>query len=81
MVLYPNLPPDLKQSAAHEFVRLMNSDLLTEAAQIFMGPGREVQGVLLDRLNEVSIRRREFFTKLVRGQGFEGAVPGVEERK
>jgi hypothetical protein len=81
VVLYPQLPPDLRESAAHEFVRLLDSDLITDAAQIFLGPGAAIQDVLLSRINGVSIARREFFTKLLRGQGYEGAIPGVEERR
>ena len=81
MVLYPQLPPDLRESTAHEFVRLMNSDFITDAAQIFLGPGVGIQDVLLSRMKEVSLVRREFFTKLVRGNGYEGAIPGVEERR
>ena len=79
--LYPQLPADLRESAAHEFVRLLNSDFVTDAAQIFLGPGAAMREVILGRMGEVSLARREFFVKLLRGQGYEGTIPGVEERR
>lgn len=80
LVLYDQLPADLQQDAIHEYLRLLQSNFITDAVDIFLGQGRAIQDKLLAQLETVSVDRREFFALLARGRGYEGEIPGVPVR-
>ena len=75
IALYPGLPVDLKQAAADEFVQLVKSDLITEAAEIFAGPGTPVRSMLLQRLQGVDEKKLRFLSILLAGKGIDDAFP------
>jgi hypothetical protein len=77
LALYSQLPPDLQGTAVDEFVQLLDSGFYDETAATLTGPGWPLRGILLPRLKEVDIRRREVFAKLLRRQDYDVDIPGV----
>jgi hypothetical protein len=73
IAIYPSLPDDLKEAATDEFVQLVKSDLITEAADILAGPGRPVSNMLLARLQGIDERKLRFLSKLLVGKGIDDA--------
>jgi hypothetical protein len=71
IAIYPSLPDDLKQAATAEFVQLVRSDLITEAADILAGPGRPVSKMLLTRLQGVDERKVRLLSTLLAGKGID----------
>jgi hypothetical protein len=78
IAVYPTLPDDLKQAASDEFVQLVRSDLITDAADILVGPGRPVSNMLLTRLQGVDEGKLRFLSKLLAGKGIDDAIPGLD---
>ncbi|MBV9985230.1 hypothetical protein [Bradyrhizobium sp.] len=78
LAVYPALPDDLKQQAIDEFVQLVKSDFITDAADIVAGPGRPISELLLSRLEGIDIVKLKFLARLLDGRDFEARVPGVE---
>jgi hypothetical protein len=77
LALYDQLPPDLREMAVGEFPRLLAAGFYDETVALLTGPGWPLRDILLPRLKDVDIRRRELFAKLLRGQDYEVDVPGV----
>ena len=75
VALYPGLPADLKQAAADEFAQLVRSDLITEAAEIFAGPGTQVRSILLQRLQGIDEKKLRFLSILLAGKGIDDVFP------
>jgi hypothetical protein len=75
IAIYPGLPDDLKQAAIAEFVQLVTSDLITEAADILAGPGRQVSDMLLARLQGADEKKLRFLALLLAGRGMEDPFP------
>jgi hypothetical protein len=78
LAVYPALPDDLKRQATDEFVQLVKSDFITDAADIIVGPGRPISDLLLSRLEGIDIVKLKFLARLLDGKDFEARVPGVE---
>jgi hypothetical protein len=78
IAVYPGLPGDLKQAATDEFVQLVKSDLITDAADILAGPGRPLSSILLARLAGVDQKKLRFLAMLLAGKGIDDAIPGLE---
>jgi hypothetical protein len=78
IALYPGLSNDLKQAASDEFVQLVKSDLITEAADILAGPGRPVSSLLLARLQGVDQKKLRFLAMLLAAKGIDDPIPGLE---
>jgi hypothetical protein len=78
IALYPGLPDDLKQDASDEFVQLVRSDLITEAAGILAGPGRPLSTMLLARLKGVDQKKLRFLATLLAAKGLDDDIPGLE---
>jgi hypothetical protein len=78
IAVYPGLPSDLKQAATDEFVQLVKSDLITDAADILAGPGRPVSSMLLARLQGIEEKKLRFLAMLLAAKGFDDAIPGLE---
>jgi hypothetical protein len=78
IAIYPSLPSDLKEAAADEFVQLVKSDLITDAADILAGPGRPVRGMLLHRLEGMDETKLRFLSILLAGKGIDDAFPGLD---
>jgi hypothetical protein len=78
IALYPALSDDLKQAASDEFVQLVRSDLITEAADILAGPGTPLRGMLLGRLNGVDQKKLRFLAMLLAAKGVDDPIPGLE---
>jgi len=75
VALYPGLPADLKQAAADEFAQLVRSDLITEAADIFAGPGTQIRSILLQRLRGIDEKKLRFLSALLAGRGIDDVFP------
>jgi len=80
LATFPQLPPDLSEDAKSEFVRLVNSQLYNEAADILVGPGWVFRGVLLAGLKDATELNRQLFARTVYRLGYDVAVPGVDRR-
>lgn len=78
LAVYPALPDDLKRQASDEFVQLVKSDFITDAADILVGPGRPISDLLLSRLEGIDIVKLKFLARLLDGKDFEARIPGVE---
>jgi hypothetical protein len=81
LAIYPGLPGDLKQAATDEFVHLVKSDLIPDAADILAGPGRPLSSLLLARLAGVDQKKLRFLALLLAGKGIGDAIPGVERSR
>ena len=68
----------MKKSAIDEFRQLVNSDFITDAADIIAGPGRPISDLLLSRLDGIDVQKLRFLARLLDGKGFEGKIPGVQ---
>jgi hypothetical protein len=78
LALFEELPPDLAEAAVSEFVKLVE-DFVYDAPDIFTGPGWRLRDVLLPRLKDLPIRRRELFAKILYSKDLDISVPGVEQ--
>jgi hypothetical protein len=77
LVLFEQLPPDLAEAAVSEFVRLVKSGLIEQAANILTGPGWRLRGTLLPRLSEVDFPQRRALAKAISARGLDAEVPGI----
>lgn len=80
LAVFRELSPDLAEVAMNEFVRLVDSQFIAEAADILVGPGWPIRNKLLPRLKGVEVVNRERFAKTVYRLGYDIVVPGVEPR-
>jgi len=80
MALYPALPNDLKQAATDEFVQLVNSGFITEAAAILSGPARPISNMLLPRLRGMDEKKLRFLGMLLVGLGMDDPFPELDTR-
>jgi hypothetical protein len=80
MALYPGLPDDLKQAATDEFVQLVKSDFITEAAGILAGSARPVSSILLPRLHGLDEKKLRFLAILLAGHGMDDPFPELDTR-
>lgn len=78
LAIYPALPEDLKRRALEEFVQLVKSDFMTDAADIVVKQGRPISAMLLSHLKGIDIMKLRFLARLLDGRDFEGRVPDVE---
>ena len=78
LALYDDLPPDLQRYAVHEFVRLMQSNFITDGADIFLDQGWPVRDALLKEIAGLEQVKIDFFAMLLRGRGYD--VPIVVDR-
>jgi hypothetical protein len=78
LAVYPALPHDLAESAVSEFAQLVDSDFVSEAADILIGPGWPIRSTLLLGLKHVALDDRQEFAKIVYMLGYDITVPGVE---
>jgi hypothetical protein len=75
MAVYPALPDDLKQRATDEFVQLVKSDFLTDAADILAGPATPVRDMLLSRLRGVDSQQLRLLSRRLADKGVDDAFP------
>jgi hypothetical protein len=78
LAVYPALPDDLKRQVIDEFVQLVKSDFVVEAADIVAGPGRPISEVLLSRLEGIDIVKLRYLARLLQGKDLEAKIPGVD---
>lgn len=77
LAIYETLPADLKERARQEFVAIVSSSFVGEAARILEGPGWFARGELLPALSEVRLDVRLQLDRRLRKDGFSVEVPGV----
>lgn len=78
LAIFSQLPADLAENAKGEFVRLVDSRFFSVMADILVGPGWEIRGILLTGLKDAAEVNRELFAKTVYKLGYDISVPGVE---
>ena len=78
VAIYPGLPADLKQQATDEFVQLVKSGFITDAADILAGPGTAVRDMLLSSLRGIDSRKLRFLSVLLAGKGVDDAFPELD---
>ena len=72
------LPPDLRERATAEFVRLVRWGIVTEAADIAAGPARPLRAMLFPELKNLSDpQRRAFADVFYRRELDDVPVPGI----
>ena len=77
--IFPKLPSDMTELTVAEFVGLVRWDLAADAADIAMGPGRGLRGLLFPRLKGLSVDQRRRFAQLIYQQELDDVpVPGVD---
>jgi hypothetical protein len=81
LAIYDALPADLKESALNEMVTIIASGFISEAVNILQGPGSMIWDRLLPRLEKVRLDIRIRLDKVLRAQGLNIEIPGVEPRE
>jgi hypothetical protein len=76
--IFDHLPSDLADKAMREFVGLVDAQLYSETAEIFVGPAWHVRDEILSRLAEVEPKNRQAFADVLNAQGVDVAVPGTQ---
>jgi len=77
LIAYQFLPTELAEDALNEFVGLVNSGYIDEAAQIFVGPGWAIRDTLLNRLKNAGLDTRQRLAKRIYDLGYDVEVPGA----
>jgi hypothetical protein len=73
------LPPDLRQRAVSEFVRLVRWGFIIEAADIAAGPARPLRAMLFPELKRLTYEQRHAFADAIYGRGLDDVpVPGIQ---
>ncbi len=78
LVIFAQLPSELRGKAINEFAGLVRSGFIAPAANILVGPGWPVREKLLAVLRDVPQIQRERLAKAVISLGREISVPGVK---
>jgi hypothetical protein len=78
LAVYPALPDDLKRQVIAEFVQLVRSNFIPEAAEVVLGPGRPISDLLLSRLEGIDIVKLRYLARLLASRDFEAKIPGVD---
>jgi hypothetical protein len=72
LALFPMLDADLAEAAVAEFIELVRSGVFTQAAaDIFIGPGWPIRGILFSRLSELKMEQRQYFARLLNDRGID----------
>jgi hypothetical protein len=80
LAIFRQLPSDVAEDAKSEFVRLVDSRMYDEAADILIGPGWPIRSILLSGLANATDLNRQLFARTVYRLGYDVSVPGVESR-
>lgn len=79
---FHSLPPDLAEQAMSEFVRLVQSGLYHEAADILTGPGWPIHQQLLNRLAPLNETDRHAMARELAHKDLDGvSVPGIPNER
>ena len=78
--MYKHLPPDLAQNAINEFIGLIKSKFIEQAADIFTGPAWPERNLILLNLVRVSDQDRQYFVDALYSRGYDLNLPGVARR-
>src|ERR1700733_10942791 len=81
LAIYDALPADLKESALNEMVAIITSGFISEAVNILQGPGSTIWDQLPPRLEKTRLDIRIRLDKVLRAQGLNVEIPGVEPRE
>jgi hypothetical protein len=77
LAIFAELPPDLARRATDEFVGILRSGFIEDAAAILTGPGWPFRFELLAQLDTVGLAERERLAVSLRDSGHESSIPGV----
>jgi hypothetical protein len=78
VAIYPALPDDLKRQVTDEFVQLVKSDFITDAADILVGPGTPVRDLLLSRLRGMDSQKLRLLSRLMAAKGVDDVFPELD---
>jgi hypothetical protein len=78
--IYRQLPPDLAQDAVNEFIGLIKSKFIEQAAEIFTGPAWPERNLILLNLVRVTDQDRQLFANELYKRGYDVNIPGVASR-
>ena len=81
LAIYNILPSDLQVLVLAEFASLVNSGFLKQALTNLKGPGWPLREALLSELLGTKLAMRQYFYKMLRADGFDLEIPGVERRE
>jgi hypothetical protein len=74
---FQQLPPDLRENAVNEFVDMLGSDLVEQAAEILIGPAWPERELILSHLTRLADRDRQRFASTLSKRGYDLNVPGI----
>lgn len=77
LAVFSQLSPAMAERVMTEFVGMVSSGLIVDAAANLVGPGAPIKSELLARLVVVPIAERERFARYLQDNGIDAAVPGV----
>jgi hypothetical protein len=81
LAIFARLPRDLADTAADEFVHIVDSWIYGDTIAIFTEPGWPIRGRLLTNLKAVGEHQRDAFAKELYAQGYNVAVPSIASRE
>jgi hypothetical protein len=77
--MFDQLPPDLASFAVNDFIKLVNTgQLYAQTAAIFKNASTAAKSRIVEQLKTVNLITRQDFARLLRDNGLEVDIPGVE---
>ncbi|QPF90287.1 hypothetical protein [Bradyrhizobium commune] len=77
LAIYDILPPDLQESARKEFVAIVRTGLIRDAAKILKGAGWRHRDLLIEGLEAVPLEFRIQLDRTLRAQDITVDIPGI----
>ncbi len=82
LAAFGSLPPELAEQAQRDFVGLVRSGFIRQAAGVLEGPGSAVRNQLTSKLLAVDVVYRQALARELEGRDIEGvAIPGIEKQE
>jgi hypothetical protein len=81
LAVYDLLPDQLRAEVRREFASLVHAGFLRQALRNLQGSGWPLREILLPELADTSLAMRQLFYRMLRTEGLDLAIPGVERRE
>ncbi len=75
--IFSKLPADMAEQALEEFVALVDTNFIEDAADIFVGPAWPERDMIVPRLARVPLQNRQWFSDAIRARGRDITIPGT----